>query len=146
MFKKLWIFPLVLSMAILSLSGVSQAAKVKADSREVAQEKLDEAALMHIARANKTLRPNREHVEVIKVGEVYKARFQEVDRATLKTEVHDCKNKKNTKYIGHIIYIENTFEALGKTKTEAMSGNFKQVKSRRMRELVRFDSRGKWVF
>ncbi len=151
MLKKVLFFILVLVLAApcnmaLAARNSQRAQTPPVESREAVQSKLDKAAEMHLARANNTLRPNRKHVQITRQGNQYRAWFMEGDRATLKTELHDSPKGKVCKYVGHVIYIENTYECLGKTREEALSGQFKQVRSRRMRELTLYDRKGRWIF
>ena len=50
-----------------------------------------------------------------------------------------------SRYLGHIVYLEKTYESVGKTKGEAESGPFKAVKARRVRELTSYD-KGAWRY
>lgn len=114
------------------------------DAPEVAQSKLDSFAKSHLQRANETLRPNRANMAVRKEGTRYMAWFSEVDLVTLKTELHPS-GAPGCQYVGHVVYIENVIASYGKTEREARAGVFKQVKSKRVRELTRYD-KGKWLY
>lgn len=117
---------------------------VVADAPEVAQSKLDSFAKGHLQRANETLRPNRANMAVRKEGTQYMAWFSEVDLVTLKTELYPS-GAPGCQYVGHVVYIENVIASYGKTEREARAGVFKQVKSKRVRELTRYD-KGKWLY
>lgn len=114
------------------------------DPPDVAQAKLDVFAKSHVMRANETLRPNRTHVSVRREGAQYVAWFSEVDTVTLKTELYPS-NTPGCQYVGHVVYIENIIASYGKTEKEARSGVFKQIKSKRVRELTRYD-KGAWIY
>lgn len=117
--------------------------KVK-DSVEVVQTKLDTFAKSHVASANRTLRPNKQNMEVRKDGSGYVAFYSEVDEVTLKTELYPS-NSPGCQYVGHVVYIENVIASSGTTEKAARTGVFKQIKSKRIRELTRYDN-GKWYF
>ncbi len=109
------------------------------------QKKLDTFAREHLARAQKTLRPSRKHVEVRREKDGrFTAWFSELDPGSLTTELHTS-DKPGCKYVGHVIYHEIVYTSVGKTKNEARKGEFKVSKVRRIRELTRYD-RGKWHY
>lgn len=117
---------------------------MKMDPPDVVQAKLESFARGHLVRANETLRPNRTHVDVRREQGQYMAWFSEVDLVTLKTELYPS-GVPGCQYVGHVVYIENVIASYGKTEKEARSGVFKQVKSKRVRELTRYD-KGMWVY
>lgn len=114
------------------------------DPQDVVQAKLDSFAKTHVNRANETLRPNRQNVAVRREGNQYMAWFSEVDTVTLKTELYPSRTP-GCQYVGHVVYIENIIASYGKTEKEARAGVFKQIKSKRVRELTRYD-KGVWVY
>lgn len=116
----------------------------KPDPQDVVQAKLTAFATNHLSRANLTLRPNKAHKEVRREGSRYCAFYSEVDEVTLKTELY-LVNKPGAQYVGHIVYIENVIASYGATEKEALNGVFKQIKSKRIRELTRYDN-GKWFY
>lgn len=116
----------------------------KADPQDVVQARLNSFATSHLERANVTLRPNKAHKEVRREGSQYCAFYSEVDVVTLKTELYQV-NKPGAQYVGHVIYIENTIASYGATEREARNGVFKQIKSKRVRELTRYAD-GKWHY
>lgn len=116
----------------------------KLDPQDVVQAKLDAFAKTHVSRANETLRPNKENIAVRRDGAQFMAWYSEVDVVTLKTELYPS-NTIGCQYVGHVVYIENIIASYGKTEKEARSGVFKQIKSKRVRELTRYD-RGAWQY
>lgn len=114
------------------------------DPIEVVQVKLNSFAKGHVESANRTLRPNKQNIAVRKDGNEYVAYYSEVDAVTLKTELYPS-SAPGCQYVGHVVYIENVIASSGTTEKAARSGVFKQVKSKRVRELMRYDS-GKWFF
>lgn len=105
--------------------------------------KLDAFARAHINKCNATLVPCRTAMSVKKEKGRYVARYLEVDPSTLTTEIYE--GKKPGSYLGHIVYLEKTYECVGKTKGAAESGPFKAVKARRVRELTSYD-KGAWRY
>lgn len=122
----------------------SNSKQAAAESIDTAHEKLKTFASEHLSRANVSLRPNRGHPEVRKRGGSYVAVFQEVDVASLQTEIYES-NTPGCVYVGHIVYAEKVFESEAGNKKDALSGEFKSVKTRRIRELTRFTG-GKWHY
>lgn len=148
--KKLWNSAAVMLLA-LALAGPACAAPRKAASKskpaesvEAVQKKLDAFAEAHLARAAKTLRPNRKFVEVRKQDGRYVAWFSELDAAGLTTELHDS-GTPGCQYVGHVIYHETVYTCTADTEAEARKGPFKASKVRRIRELTRYD-KGKWHY
>ena len=124
--------------------AAAKAATSASESSGAVQTKLDAFAKEHVQRANTTLRPNRQFVEVKRENGQYVAWFSEVDPSSLRTELH-ASNMPGCQYVGHVIYQETVYTCTGKTKVEAQKGDFKPVKVRRIRELTRYD-KGKWCY
>ena len=118
--------------------------KPAAEGIDTAKDKLATFASEHVKRANTTLRPNRVHPDVQKKGDMYVATFQEVDVASLKTEIYES-NTPGCMYVGHVVYTERQYEGSADNRKEALNADFKQVKTRRIRELTRYTG-GKWVY
>lgn len=114
------------------------------DPVDVVQAKLDTFAKSHVESANRTLRPNKQNIAVRKDGNEFVAFYSEVDEVTLKTELYPS-NSPGCQYVGHVVYIENVIASAGVTEKAARAGVFKQVKSKRIRELTRYD-KGQWHF
>ena len=133
--KKSALFALVLSSALICGQQV-QAAKPSA--------KLDAFAKSYVARANDTLKNNRQNMSVTKQGKGYVARYTEVDASTMTTEIYPGKGP-GCEYVGHIVYLEKVYECTGKTISEAKTGTFTTPKARRIRELTRYDGK-KWIY
>ncbi|MDD6088375.1 MAG: hypothetical protein PUB69_03560 [Desulfovibrionaceae bacterium] len=117
----------------------------KIDETLAVKAKLDSFAYEHAVRSNHTLVPNRYKMEIFRRGTQYVARYQEVDVDTLRTEIY-LGTTKSTPYVGHIIYVEKTCEAIGRSAALARAGQFKVVKARRTREVSRYDAKKGWVY
>ena len=83
-------------------------------------------------------------MKVTKAGRGYVARFSEVDMGSLATELHPGSGE-GCLYAGHIVYLEKEYEGSGKTIAEAKAGPFKNVKTRRLREIIRYDG-AEWIY
>ncbi len=123
----------------------AQACKAN-EPREIVQKKLDDAASRFIVRANSTICPNRTCKQVVKTRDGYRAWFQEADRNSLRTELRESPHGNVCNYVGYIIYNEYTYESVGKTRDEAVNGHFRIIKTRKMRELSVYDTKGVWQF
>ena len=115
------------------------------ETREGIARKLESFAESHVRSLNKNLRPNKTHIKVEKTENGYCAWYQEIDPATVKTELREKMKNDGLRYIGHILYIEHRLESHGATKKEALAGVFRQKKTWRKRELVRYD-KTKWRY
>lgn len=122
---------------------IKQQAKI-GEATMAVKAQLDNFALSHVKRANATIKPNRSRAEVNKEKGMYVARYLEVDADTLTTEIYPSTGQGST-YIGHVVYLEKTYESIGDTKMQAESGTFKQTRARRIREITRY-SKGAWVY
>ncbi len=109
-----------------------------------AHDALDTFAKEHLERANLTLRPNRSTKEVKRRDKGYVAFYSELDVYSLQTKIYES-DAPSCEYVGHIIYVEKQFESVGASKKEALAGNFKEVKLRRIRELTRYHD-GTWHY
>ena len=104
--------------------------------------KLDQMAREHVARANATMSPGRNHVAVTKLKKEYIATFREIDASSVVTEIYPS-TAPGTEFVGHIIYLENEYECIASSKKEALNGEFKKIRARRVRELFRYN-KGSW--
>ena len=144
--KKSALFALVLSSALICGQQVQAAKPSAAPAQETTLEvkaKLDAFAKSYVARANDTLKNNRQNMSVTKQGKGYVARYTEVDASTMTTEIYPGKGP-GCEYVGHIVYLEKVYECTGKTISEAKTGTFTTPKARRIRELTRYDGK-KWL-
>ena len=144
--KKSALFALVLSSALICGQQVQAAKPSAAPAQETTLEvkaKLDAFAKSYVARANDTLKNNRQNMSVTKQGKGYVARYTEVDASTMTTEIYPGKGP-GCEYVGHIVYLEKVYECTGKTISEAKTGTFTTPKARRIRELTRYDGK-KWI-
>ena len=135
--KKSALFALVLSSALICGQQVQAAKPSAAPAQETTLEvkaKLDAFAKSYVARANDTLKNNRQNMSVTKQGKGYVARYTEVDASTMTTEIYPGKGP-GCEYVGHIVYLEKVYECTGKTISEAKTGTFTTPKARRIREL-----------
>ena len=145
--KKSALFALVLSSALICGQQVQAAKPSAAPAQETTLEvkaKLDAFAKSYVARANDTLKNNRQNMSVTKQGKGYVARYTEVDASTMTTEIYPGKGP-GCEYVGHIVYLEKVYECTGKTIPEAKTGPFTPPKARRIRELTRYDGK-KWIY
>lgn len=147
-FSRLLLIPLFAACLLLLPEAASAKAPVSAPAQaETTLEvkaKLDAFAREHTRKANLTLVPGRSSMSVKKENGLFVARFLEVDIDTMTTEIYSS-NTPGCQYVGHIVYLEKTYECTGKNKVEAQQGDFKAVKARRIRELTRYD-RGAWQY
>ena len=98
--KKSALFALVLSSALICGQQVQAAKPSAAPAQETTLEvkaKLDAFAKSYVARANDTLKNNRQNMSVTKQGKGYVARYTEVDASTMTTEIYPGKGP--TSYI-----------------------------------------------
>ena len=131
--KKSALFALVLSSALICGQQVQAAKPSAAPAQETTLEvkaKLDAFAKSYVARANDTLKNNRQNMSVTKQGKGYVARYTEVDASTMTTEIYPGKGP-GCEYVGHIVYLEKVYECTGKTISEAKTGTFTTPKARR---------------
>ena len=134
--KKSALFALVLSSALICGQQVQAAKPSAAPAQETTLEvkaKLDAFAKSYVARANDTLKNNRQNMSVTKQGKGYVARYTEVDASTMTTEIYPGKGPGCE------------YECTGKTISEAKTGTFTTPKARRIRELTRYDGK-KWIY
>lgn len=52
---------------------------------------------------------------------------------------------KETPFVGILTYYARTFQCLGKTRDDALSGPFKELHTKQVSEIFRY-TRGKWVY
>ena len=127
--KKSALFALVLSSALICGQQVQAAKPSAAPAQETTLEvkaKLDAFAKSYVARANDTLKNNRQNMSVTKQGKGYVARYTEVDASTMTTEIYPGKGP-GCEYVGHIVYLEKVYECTGKTISEAKTGTFRSA-------------------
>lgn len=104
---------------------------------------LDAYARVHIQKANASLVPSKAAKSVTKAKSGgYVAEYKEIDADTLSSEIYES-NTPGSQYVGHILYLEKTYQSVGATQDAAKNGMFRPIKARRIRELVRYD-KGKW--
>lgn len=118
----------------------SKAAKTAKGAKNEAQIKasLDETGKKLAAQSARTLLPNKAHPEYKKVGSEWVASYIDVDPNRVSTELRPGASGQ---YVGFIRYQERFMECRGATKQEAMKGNCRQVRSRNLTEMIRYDGK-----
>jgi hypothetical protein len=91
------------------------------------------------AQAARTLRPSKDEKEVKKEGNEFVATYLEVDVATLSTEMRPGSSAGH--YVGFVRYQERIFECRGASRQAALSAPCKNLKNRRINELIRYDGK-----
>lgn len=124
-----------------------QAAKAKksakaargAKSESQIKAELDTMGKKLAAQSARTLLPNKSKPEYKQVGGQWIASYIDVDTNHVSTEMRPGANGQ---YVGFIRYQERFMECSGATRQAAISGgNCKQVRSRNLNELIRYDGR-----
>ena len=126
-------------------AAAAQGADVKPNSQPTAEEvkiQLDAAARAHLERVERTLRPNQANKEVSNQGKGFVAKYLEVDKDRLSTELADHQ-VQGFAYVGNLIYVVHEYQCQGATRQEALNGSCQKVKSSRIREFTRY-ANGKW--
>ncbi len=136
------LFALLLALSFMLPAAPSFAAAAKEDDAAI-QVKLDEFAQEFFTRANRNLRPCKSEPAVSQREDgKYVAAYIELDEKSLATQLIPSEQKQFT-HIAKLMYVECYYESEGVTKDEALSGDFKRVKVRRLTELPRYE-KGKW--
>lgn len=104
--------------------------------------KLDQYARNLVQKSNNTITPNKKRMAVRTSKGQYTAQYKEIALDSVTTEIY-ASDAPGSQYVGHVVYLEKTYECTAKTKAAAVKGPFKAVKARRVRELARYDQ-GKW--
>lgn len=119
-------------------AAAAQSDTVKAD--------LDIAARQLVERASRTVTPSKAKPKVTRSGKSYVVSYIDINPDQVITTVRPG-SSAHTPYTGTIEYTENHMQCTGKTKAEALSdsGQCKNVKSRRMKEMIRHDGK-RWQF
>lgn len=119
----------------------SKGKKKAEESIESVKLKLDDAGRKLVVKAAATVTPSIDKKAVSPDGNGFVARYTLVDTSEVVTEVIPATGSGG-KFIGSIKYRENMFECRGATKEAALAAPCEKVKSRRMNELIRYDT--KW--
>lgn len=109
--------------------------KMPAVSQEQAAAELQPVARSLVGHAASSVVPNERKREIVKEGKEYVARYLCIDPASMTTEVRPSTHS-GSQYVGFIRYIEDQYECRGKTRQEAMQGQGKKVRSRRINEMI----------
>lgn len=113
-----------------SSKGAKTEAQIKAE--------LDAMGKKLAAQSARTLVPNRSKPEYKQAGGEWIASFISVDPNSVTTEM---KPGNAGNYVGVIRYQEKFMECRGATKQAALNGACKQVKTRNLSELIRYDGK-----
>ncbi len=117
--------------AAKAAKGAKNEAKIKAE--------LDVMGKKLAAQSARTLLPNKSKPNYRQAGGEWIASYIDVDASHVTTEMRPGANGQ---YVGFIRYQERFMECRGATKQAAMSGgDCKQVKSRNLNELIRYDGK-----
>lgn len=126
-----------------SKSTAKEAKPVKgAKSEAQIRAELDATGKKLAAQAGRTLMPNKANPEYRQSGGMWIARYIEVNPASVSTDMSPGSTKGL--YVGKIHYQEKIMECQGATKAAALSGTCKQVSSRNLTELIRYDGKA-WL-
>lgn len=104
-------------------------------SQEQAAAELQSVARSLVGHAAASVIPSEHKREVVKEGTEYVARYLHIDTGSMTTEVRPSTHS-GSQYVGFIRYIEEQYECRGKTRQEALLGQGKKVKSRRINEMI----------
>lgn len=94
------------------------------------------------AQASRTVMPSVAAKEVRSDGKDFVASYVEVDTSNVTTELRPGAKGQ---YVGFIRYQEKIYECRGPSKQAALSAPCKQVRARRLNELIRYDGNA-WQF
>jgi hypothetical protein len=120
----------------------AKAPKAAVYTPEEVKAQLDVAAMAHLDRVVRTLRPDRANKAVTRQGSGFVARYVEVDRGYLTTELAGA-HAQDGAYVGIVSYVVREYECLGATRQQALDGLCTEVKSRRVREFTHYAD-GEW--
>lgn len=110
--------------------GAKNEAKIKAE--------LDAMGKKLAAQSARTLLPNKSKPEYRQAGGEWIASYIDVDTNHVTTEMRPGANGQ---YVGIIRYQERFMECRGATKQAAINGACRQVRSRNLSELIRYDGK-----
>ncbi len=115
-------------------------------SEAVAKERLDAAARELVGRAQRTVVPSRAKPNMSVSGRNHIASYIVIDDASIFTSVRKG-STTTTPYTGIVEYTEDHMLCTGATRAKALAddADCKNVKSRRVKEFIRYDGR-KWVY
>lgn len=127
--------------ASTSSSPTKSAAKkgVKKSEAQIKQE-LDQKGKKLVAQSARTIMPNQANKQVKHVGKEWIASYIHVDPNHVVTELRPGANG----YVGFIRYTEDFMECRGATKQAALSAPCTRVRTRNMKELIRYDG-NQWL-
>ena len=120
----------------------AHAAVVKREDPAQIQAKLDSFVTDYLARCNTRVSACKTKPALAKRDGRIVATYIEIDLTSVETEFFPTQDK-NFPYMARLSYLEHTYEAVGSTEEEALSGAYKRVKSRRLTELPRY-AKGEW--
>ncbi len=94
---------------------------------------------------NSTIMPCVSKKEVVAQGDGYVARYLSVDLDGLTASVIASEGSKTIPYVGYIYYQEIEYTSRGKTREEALKGEFSPGSRNSFTELVKYKG-GKWSY
>lgn len=100
------------------------------------REELQQMGHKLVAQSARTLLPNKANKKVTREGNGWVATYNQVDTGRVTTELRPGLNGQ---YVGFIRYEEHIMECRGATREAALSAPCKNVRTRRLNELIRYD-------
>ncbi len=91
------------------------------------------------AQAGRTLVPSKAAKQVSRDGADFVATYVEVDAGQVRTEMRP--GTSAGQYVGFVRYQEKFMECRGKSKKDALAAPCRQVKTRNLTELIRYDGK-----
>lgn len=107
-------------------------------SEEQIKVELDAMGKKLAAQSGRTIVPNKSRPEYKQVGKEWVASYIDVDSSNVVTSM---RAGANGQYVGTISYTERFMECRGATKQSAITSNCKVVKTRNLKELIRYDGK-----
>lgn len=112
------------------VKGAKSEAQIKRELDAMGQKLVNQSA--------RTILPNQANKEVKKVGNDWVASYVHVDTNNVRTEMNPGANGQ---YVGFIRYQEDFMECRGATREAALSAPCTKVRTRSLRELIRYDGK-----
>ncbi len=103
---------------------------------------LEALALKRVSTINSHIQPNRSAAHVTQIGGVYVAQYYYVPEDSIRVSYRDTEPGTPFKYAGQVRYRECLYESRGATKEEALTGQFSQVSTKNMTEIMRYVGNG----
>lgn len=116
--------------------------KAGAKSEDTIRAELDSVGRKLVRQASRTVMPSKSSKQVKKVNKEYVASYVEIDTDDVSTEMRPGSAGQ---YVGVVRYLERMYECRGKSKKAALSATCEQIRSRGVRELIRYDGKA-WQY